>query len=366
MILSFNGHKSAVTTLAFDTAGLRIASGARDTDIIVWDLVGEVGLFKLRGHKDQITGLQFLDIQSKRTDTDTPPNGSATISDSNGQDGDKASGFLLSTGKDALIKLWDVESQHCVETHVAQSNGECWSMGTSADQSGLITAGNEGELKVWSIEPVGLTETVEQVSEQAPKRCLKERGVLYRQGKDRTIGVSFHPNGNYIATYGSDKSVELWRIRSEGEVQKTLSRKRKRRREKLMATYPNGNMNGSMHDDAEENLTSVDVSEVIVPYVIVRTGGKVRSMCWANPLSSKNLQILVAETNNQLELWNVAIKEKEKSSKGVESPEYTRPVSVELPGHRTDVRALSLSSDDRMLASASNGALKVWNVRTQS
>lgn len=59
-IISFNGHKSAVTQLAFDNAGVRLASGSKDTDIIVWDLVAEVGLFKLRGHTDQITSLHFL------------------------------------------------------------------------------------------------------------------------------------------------------------------------------------------------------------------------------------------------------------------------------------------------------------------
>lgn len=369
MILSLNGHKSAVTTLSFDTDGLRVASGAKDTDIIVWDLVGEVGLFKLRGHKDQITGLHFLDIKSKRTATDDPSDTNNTENGVDDQGGDAASAFLLSTSKDALIKLWDVNSQHCVETHVAQSNGECWSMGISADQSGVITAGSEGELKVWSIHLAGLTGNVEQTLEQVSKHCLKERGILYRQGRDRTIGVSFHPIGNYIATYGSEKSVELWRIRSESEVQKTLSRKRKRRREKHMAaTQSDEKVNESMADDenAGDNLASADVSQFIVPHVIVRTGGKVCSVSWANPLTNKNLQILVAETNNQLELWSVATKVKDISSKDVESPDYTRLVSVELPGHRTDVRALSLSSDDRMLASASNGALKVWNIRTQS
>ena len=59
-MISFNGHKSAITHLAFDSAGVRLASGSKDTDIILWDLIGEVGLFKLRGHTDQVTSLHFL------------------------------------------------------------------------------------------------------------------------------------------------------------------------------------------------------------------------------------------------------------------------------------------------------------------
>lgn len=44
--VTFNGHRSAVSALSFDASGARLVSGARDTDIIVWDVVGEVGLYR--------------------------------------------------------------------------------------------------------------------------------------------------------------------------------------------------------------------------------------------------------------------------------------------------------------------------------
>jgi U3 small nucleolar RNA-associated protein 12 len=43
---TFNGHRKAVTAMAFDESGTRLASGSQDTDIIVWDLVVETGLFR--------------------------------------------------------------------------------------------------------------------------------------------------------------------------------------------------------------------------------------------------------------------------------------------------------------------------------
>jgi U3 small nucleolar RNA-associated protein 12 len=58
----------------------------------------------------------------------------------------------------------------------------------------------------------------------------------------------------------------------------------------------------------------------------------------------------VALAENALEVYNVPLRS---HSKVV--PEPTRVHSVDLPGHRTDVRTLSLSSDDLLLASASNG-----------
>lgn len=52
--VTLSGHKSAVTALRFNASGAQLASGAQDTDIVVWDVVAQVGLFRLRGHHGQV------------------------------------------------------------------------------------------------------------------------------------------------------------------------------------------------------------------------------------------------------------------------------------------------------------------------
>jgi U3 small nucleolar RNA-associated protein 12 len=360
--VNFNGHRSAITHLAFDKSGARLASGSKDTDVIVWDLVAEVGLFKFRGHKDQITGLCFLQPEEKIAIGENEE-AVTTIA----EDWSEREGFLLTTGKDALIKLWDISSQHCIETHVAQTNGECWSLGVSPDGSGCITTGNDGELKIWSINTSGLLKLSNQVNNFAETRYLNDRGVLYRQGKEKAIGVSFHPRLDYFAVHGSEKALEVWRIRSEEEVKKSLARKRRRRREKLGTTSGAMEVDGSNPEqDKSDDISSAEIGDFFVPHVIVRTGGKIRSFDWVHTRGSKSIQALVATTNNLLEVYSVLTKEKATKSKNEEVTDYSRTLSVELPGHRADIRSLSLSSDDRMLASASNGGLKIWNVRTSS
>ena len=49
--VTFTGHKTSVTCLAWDRAGLRLVSGSRDNTVIVWDTVAECGLARLQGHK---------------------------------------------------------------------------------------------------------------------------------------------------------------------------------------------------------------------------------------------------------------------------------------------------------------------------
>ncbi|KAJ9651311.1 beta transducin [Neophaeococcomyces mojaviensis] len=343
ILSTFNGHKSAITQLAFDQTGGRLVSGSRDTDIILWDLIEEVGLFKLRGHKDQITSLNFL--------SSTP----STREDGDSQLPDiDADNFLLSTSKDALIKIWDLSTQHCIETHVAQNNGECWALGLSSDKDGCITAGNDGEMRAWILDKEALHRASRDLGSE--EKVLKDRGTFYRNGKDRTTAVAFHPKRDLLAFHGSEKAVELWRIRSEDEIRKSIIRKRKRKREKL------GEDAIDAEDSKEVDMANVLITEVFVPYVTVRTAGRVRSMDWAGGKSSKSLSILVATTNNQLELYDVTAKEK----KSKEQPDYNRALSVDMPGHRSDIRCLALSADDRMLASASQGSLKIWNTRTKS
>ena len=49
--VTFTGHKTEVTCLTWDQPGLRLVSGSRDTNVIVWDVVAECGIARLKGHK---------------------------------------------------------------------------------------------------------------------------------------------------------------------------------------------------------------------------------------------------------------------------------------------------------------------------
>ena len=354
VIIAFNGHKSAVTQLRFDRTGARLASGSKDTDIIFWDLVAETGLFKLRGHKDQITSLGFISVADNSRDGGPFGSGAAN-SFPKGEDTNEET-YLISTSKDSLIKIWDLTSQHCIETHIAQSNGECWGLAMFPDGNGCITSGNNGELKAWALNTAVLHISSEN-HDETRERVLQDRGTFYRQGKDRTTGMLFNSQRGLLAVHGSEKMVELWRVKTDSEIQKTLARKRKRRREKDSESQ---DLNRKLEAPEAANGSEPVANELFVPYTIVRTTGKVRSIDWASSKSKNSASILVHTSNNQLEMFDVILTEHQ------ETPDHNRSVSVDQPGHRSDIRCLALSSDDRMLASASHGSLKIWNVRTQS
>lgn len=67
-------------------------------------------------------------------------------------------------------------------------------------------------------------------------------------------------------------------------------------------------------------------------------------------------QIFTALSNNAVEVYDIPT-----PVKSEDAPEATRSYSLDLHGHRTDIRTVALSADEQLLASASNGELR-YNV----
>merc|ERR1711860_88239 len=167
-VITFNGHKSAVTALTFDLEGHRLVSGSRDTTVIVWDVINEAGLFKLKGHKGPITSLSF----------------------------DNKRNVLISSSKDTFIKFWDLKIQHCFKT-MTDHIMEVWDFVLVKDY--LISATSDAELRVFkcTYDPVqdpdlepGLKklkiqdEEHEDDDDNAGLR-IERVGSLLRQGQDK-------------------------------------------------------------------------------------------------------------------------------------------------------------------------------------
>jgi U3 small nucleolar RNA-associated protein 12 len=165
LVIVLNGHKKQVSSMAYDKSGTRIASGSRDTDIIIWDVVAESGLVRLRGHKDEVTDVAFVEGRPR---AELPPvNGAA--SGAHGSAGGEPSGgtaaaaggrkrkragsashpntasdafpspaeaesvsgppvtLLVTCSKDTLLKVWDLAGRTCVQTIVG-ARAEVWSL----------------------------------------------------------------------------------------------------------------------------------------------------------------------------------------------------------------------------------------------
>lgn len=107
--VTLHGHRSAVTAGRYHSSGALLASGSADTDIVVWDTVAEAGLYRLKGHRDGVTDVVFLE-------------GTEAV----GEGRRRLRNGLASCSKDTLVKLWDLDTQSCVQTVVGHRGEVRW------------------------------------------------------------------------------------------------------------------------------------------------------------------------------------------------------------------------------------------------
>ena len=126
--VTFRGHRNAVTSIAFAEDGAMLASGGKDTEVVVWDCLEERGVFRLKGHKGEITSVTFAmsgeaakrkyEEGRNRKKKDVPGAAFDDLVATN----DVA---LVTTSKDGFAKVWDLVGRRCCQT-LSGFGGECW------------------------------------------------------------------------------------------------------------------------------------------------------------------------------------------------------------------------------------------------
>ncbi|KAF9597527.1 hypothetical protein IFM89_019441 [Coptis chinensis] len=331
---TLNGHKGSVTALRYNKLGALLASGSKDNDVILWDVVGETGLFRLRGHRDQVTDVVFLE-SCKR---------------------------LVSSSKDKYLRVWDLDTQHCVQI-ISGHHSEIWSVDVDPEEKYLVTGSADPELRFYTIKhglsdgkPVSSSQGTEVLSNgdstaQDKWQALTHFGEIQRQSKDRVGSLRFNKSGNLLACQMAGKMVEIFRVLDEAEAKRKAKRRVNRKKEKKTAKGALGE-NGeteSVHL-AEANNPTITVSDVFKILHTLRASKKICSISFC-PITQKNslATLALSLNNNLLEIYSL------------EATTTSKTLAIELPGHRSDVRSVTLSSDNKLLMSTSHNAVKIWN-----
>ncbi|KAE8681984.1 putative phosphatidylinositol-4-phosphate 5-kinase [Hibiscus syriacus] len=335
--------------------GSVLASGSKDNDIIIyWDVVGETGLFRLRGHRDQITDLVFLDSDKK----------------------------LVTSSKDKFLRVWDLETQHCMQI-VSGHHSEIWSIDVDPDERYLVTGSADLELRLFynvkhelmsgeSMVNVTAAKTGNdrELSTQNKWEVLKPFGEITRQSKDRVATVRFSKSGNLLACQVAGKTVELFlvldEVQSKCEAKQRLKNRKKEKKSAKMEVEETENVEANHETKGAGNTLVVKVPDVfkLLPTILVSKKICSISFCPVTPESSL-ASLALSLNNNLLEFYSIKSDGSEKTlSINLErtlSIELERTLSIELEGHRSDVRSVTLSSDNSFLMSTSHNAVKIWN-----
>uniref|UniRef100_A0A8C9T7M5 WD repeat domain 3 n=1 Tax=Scleropages formosus TaxID=113540 RepID=A0A8C9T7M5_SCLFO len=342
VVLVLRGSKHEVTYLSPSPDGARLAVGYEDgdTDVIVWDLINECGLYRLKGHKDAVTQALFL----------------------------KDKNLLVTSSKDSFVKWWDLDTQHCFKTMVGHRS-EVWGMVLLNEEGRLLTGTADSELRAWDLsyleqvsdlgEPSkkkvkGLLEEdmedgedgVDESPEERILRCDKAGSIL-RESKDRVVSLMTDAKAKVLLCHGTDPTLEVFAVLPADEVQRRMEKKLKRAKKKAKSQ---GGAQGVPEPVVERKL-----DDEIVRLVSIRASAKIRSVdCVLTP--SGEMKAVLLLQNNTLETYSLKTDKKD--------AEATKTGRLTLSGHRTVVRTIAFSSDNIAVLSASADTVKVWNRST--
>lgn len=99
--------------------------------------------------------------------------------------------------------------------------------------------------------------------------------------RNRVSQVTFHPTQPYLAVQSHDRSVEIFRIRTEEEALKKQARRKKREKEKAKnKKSKHKQMEEDAKDDNDEKPVSLE--DLFTPYLVVRGSGRIRSFSFAD------------------------------------------------------------------------------------
>jgi len=189
------------------------------------------------------------------------------------------------------LKVWDLSTQHCVQTIIAHRS-EVWSLDINPEKTLIFTGSSEGEMKVWKMDTEALSEGLKEDESgevtiaslilcfASSNLCVQITKMIHPvttiplSSKHRVSQLSFHPRLQYLAVQSHDRSVEIFRVRTEDEIRKKQARRKKRAREKKREKRL---QEPDVEDEENEGEQEIDLVELFTPYLIVRSSGKIRS-----------------------------------------------------------------------------------------
>ncbi|KAH7926561.1 WD40 repeat-like protein [Leucogyrophana mollusca] len=206
-IMELVGHTAGVNVVAISPDGKRIASGAHDHTVRVWDAqTGKLLLGPLEGHKDWVMSLQYSpdgkllasgDRENKIHIWDSgtggltlviPGHTDAVRTLSFSPDGKR----LVSGANDNTIRMSDVATGELIFGPLRDHTNWIRSIAFAPDGKHFVSGSDDGDLIVWDAE-----------------FCQKVLGPL--KGHTDWVGcVVYSPDGTKIMSGAHDKTFRIW------------------------------------------------------------------------------------------------------------------------------------------------------------
>lgn len=214
---TLQGHQDAINAIQFSSDSRYLASASRDDTVRIWLTTDGALLDTIAGHQDEVLGVSFSS-QIKSDPYDETEVGVAYLATSS-RDGTvriwrinnnvrplphenriydvafRPDGKVLASGGRRNISLWRLSDQSRIAHISARLEGEIFSVHYApADRRYLVAGDSTGAVSIWRPD----------INTREPH----QRWVAVEEGEVST--VRFSPNGQMIASGGSDETIRFW------------------------------------------------------------------------------------------------------------------------------------------------------------
>ena len=159
---TYSGHSGSVNSVAWSPDGKRIASGAWDKTVQVWDTTTGGNEYTYSGHSDFVNSVAWS------------PDGKR----------------IASASDDKTVQVWDATTggnEYTYSGHSGDVNSVAW----SPDGKRIASGGLDKTVQVWDATTGG-------------------NAYTYSGHSDLVNSVAWSPDGKRIASGGLDKTVQVW------------------------------------------------------------------------------------------------------------------------------------------------------------
>ena len=334
-------HQKGISCINSNNNETRLVIGSVDKLISVVDIISNLIVYKLNGHKEKINDISFYKNNEQ---------------------------FIFSISDDYCFKIWDTNIQKCIYTYSDTAN----KLTSFINIDNILLFGTfSQELNIYEINLDSYLESdINNKLNFSQDKILVQKGILKKQSNNKTISV--YSNEEIFIVLSNDSSIEMFKILKKKEIKAKLVKyymnKKKinllEAQSSMMETYKQKNYDYKFKYKSifkfEENSSKNKKNQSKIFSIFLLDNFKFGYITNQNSIEIykyySNLLIEKIYSINE-ETKKVEVLDQEKDDLSVKK---VYSIGQNIGGHHTQVNIIKYSPSNQDFYSISNDEIKLW------